>query len=485
MPPALIWSGPSSGVALGGAGVERRRPRPSRARSGMNRIGSQPSASSAVISTFLSPSEATQIGIGVALGVDEDLQRLAEAEALVLRQRDVEDAVDCQRLALEARSRTIRMTSRVRPERLVVGQPVEPLDHLRPGGAETEHRPAAGDVVEAGRGLQDRAGGAREDVEDAGGDLEPLGLGGQVAHQRGRVEAVGLGHPDHVEPGLLELGDLVGGRRGGCRRTGGESRAAPPNCDSDTVTVQCRSRERWVRTRVHGDSRRCPTASLSRTVASHRSAGRPTRRSSAACAARCRARPEVGGVLGGDVVGVAVAQRAADDDRALALVAEPRRRVDDLDARGAGRVDGHVAEHGGPLDRLEHAVAEARAARGQAGGGVVGRLGYVADQHHLVGGWLELEEQVVVARAQQRDDPVDGRDPLAAVEDAVDRRRRRDHDQVGVEVASTCVDHPVLEVGAVGERLVGLERGDRDVRGGALRLDEVVGRPVAGLDDPV
>ena len=99
-------------------------------------------------------------------------------------------------------------------ERLVVGQAVEPLDHLRPRGAETEHRPAAGDVVEAGRGLQDRAGGAREDVEDAGGDLEPLGLGGQVAHQRGGVVAVGLGHPDHVEPGLLELGDRSAVARG-------------------------------------------------------------------------------------------------------------------------------------------------------------------------------------------------------------------------------------------------------------------------------
>ena len=79
--------------------------------------------------------------------------------------------------------------------------------------------------------------------------------------------------------------------------------------------------------------------------------------------------------------------------------------------------------------------------------------------------------------------PVDRGDPLVAVEDAVDRGRRRDHDQVGVDRLDL-VDHPVLEVGAVGERLVGVERGDRDVRGGALRLHEVVRRPVAGVDDP-
>ena len=39
--------------------------------------------------------------------------------------------------------------------------------------------------------------------------------------------------------------------------------------------------------------------------------------------------------------------------------------------RRAGDVDRDVAEHGGALDRLEHAVAEARVSRREAGGGVV------------------------------------------------------------------------------------------------------------------
>ena len=51
-------------------------------------------------------------------------------------------------------------------QRLVVGQAVPALDDLRAGGAEAEDRAAAADVVEAGRGLRERAGRARVDVED-------------------------------------------------------------------------------------------------------------------------------------------------------------------------------------------------------------------------------------------------------------------------------------------------------------------------------
>ena len=57
-------------------------------------------------------------------------------------------------------------------QRLVVGHAVEALDDLRAGGAEADDRAAAGDVVEAGRGLQQGAGGAGVDVEDAGADLD-------------------------------------------------------------------------------------------------------------------------------------------------------------------------------------------------------------------------------------------------------------------------------------------------------------------------
>ena len=55
------------------------------------------------------------------------------------------------------------------------------------------------------------AGRPGVDVEDRRADLDRLGLRGEVAHERGGVEAVGLGDPDGVEPGLLERGDLVGG----------------------------------------------------------------------------------------------------------------------------------------------------------------------------------------------------------------------------------------------------------------------------------
>ena len=174
-------------------------------------IGSHPSASSAVISTFLSPSEAIQIGMVSRSGWSRILSGLPSprpwSSESGMSKNDVVDSSG----------------SRLRPgadqpddlagpaERLVVGHPVEPLDHLRPGGAEAEDRPAGGHVVQPGGGLQDRSRRAREDVEDARGDLEPLGLRGQVAHQRGRVEAVGLGDPDHVEAGLLELGHLVCG----------------------------------------------------------------------------------------------------------------------------------------------------------------------------------------------------------------------------------------------------------------------------------
>ena len=99
-------------------------------------------------------------------------------------------------------------------QRLVVGHAVEALDHLGPGGAEADHRAAAGDVVEAGRGLQQGARRAGVDVEDAGADLDGLGLRGEVAHQRRGVEAVRLGDPDRVEARLLQPGHLVGGLAG-------------------------------------------------------------------------------------------------------------------------------------------------------------------------------------------------------------------------------------------------------------------------------
>ena len=113
---------------------------------------------------------------------------------------------------------------------------------------ETLSRPAAVCSSAPGR--------ARVDVEDAGADLDGLGLRGEVAHQRGGVEAVGLGDPDRVQARLLEPGDLVGRltrvpgvdeghgelHNGSCR-SGSVGR---PNCDRITVTM-ARSPSAWPR----------------------------------------------------------------------------------------------------------------------------------------------------------------------------------------------------------------------------------------------
>ena len=123
--------------------------------------------------------------------------------------------------------------SRVRPSGLSYGHPVEPLDHLRAAAPRPRTR-GPRHVVQARRGLQDRARGARVDIEDARADLD-VGLRGQVAHQRGGVEAVRLGHPDPVQ--ARPARGRRPGRRppGGCRSTSAASRAAP--LPATTVTV--------------------------------------------------------------------------------------------------------------------------------------------------------------------------------------------------------------------------------------------------------
>ena len=89
-------------------------------------------------------------------------------------------------------------------ERLVVRHAVEALDHLRARRAEAEDRPAARQRVEPGRGHRDERRRAAVERQDAGADLDPLGVGGEVAHERDGVEAVGLGDPHDVEARLLQ-----------------------------------------------------------------------------------------------------------------------------------------------------------------------------------------------------------------------------------------------------------------------------------------
>ena len=91
------------------------------------------------------------------LRLGQHLQRLAEAGALALGQRQVEDlAVVLQALAPQRHPDDVDDLAGA-AQRLVVGQPVPALDDLRAGGAEPEDRAAAADVVEPGRGLGERA----------------------------------------------------------------------------------------------------------------------------------------------------------------------------------------------------------------------------------------------------------------------------------------------------------------------------------------
>ena len=116
MPPALICSGPSSGSRLA-APASSESPQTSRARSGMNRIGSQPSASSAVISTFLSPSEATQIGMVSRSGWTRIFSGLPRPSPWPSDSGMSKMPCDSSGSRLRP-DRTIRITSRVRPSGL-------------------------------------------------------------------------------------------------------------------------------------------------------------------------------------------------------------------------------------------------------------------------------------------------------------------------------------------------------------------------------
>ena len=139
----------------------------------------------------------------------DELQRLAEAGALPLGQRDlvarpvVLDALAAPHLAADVDDLAGAA------ERLVVGDAVEALDHLRARRAEAEDAAAVGQGVDAGGGHGDQRRRAGVDRQDARRDLDVLGAGREVAHDADGVEAVGLGDPDHVEAGLLELDDLV------------------------------------------------------------------------------------------------------------------------------------------------------------------------------------------------------------------------------------------------------------------------------------
>ena len=77
--------------------------------------------------------------------------------------------------------------------------PEEVLDHEVAGGAEAEHHPALGDLLEARELLRQRGGAAREDVEDRGQDRGALGVLGEQREPGDRGGA----------PGFAAAGDVL------------------------------------------------------------------------------------------------------------------------------------------------------------------------------------------------------------------------------------------------------------------------------------
>jgi hypothetical protein len=92
----------------------------------------------------------------------------------------------------------------------VVLDAVPAFDDLGARGAEAEVAAPVGEGVDTCRGHGQQRGGAGVDGQNARGDLHGGGLGRHVTHEAGPVEAVGLGHPHQVEPGLFQFGDGVG-----------------------------------------------------------------------------------------------------------------------------------------------------------------------------------------------------------------------------------------------------------------------------------
>ncbi len=141
--------------------------------------------------------------------VVDQLQRLAEPGPLPGGQRQlVVPAVVDQPLAAPHHPADLDDLPGT-ADRRVVGNPVPPLDHLRPRRPDAEREPAAGNVVEPGRGHRGQRGRARVQLEDPRGDLQPLGPGGDEAKLADRVEAVGLGHEHDLQARLLVVGELL------------------------------------------------------------------------------------------------------------------------------------------------------------------------------------------------------------------------------------------------------------------------------------
>ena len=198
-------------MSIGGRSAERfaaplarSSPQTSAAFSGWNRIGSQPSASSAVSSTFLGPSDATWIGMPDRRGCVMIFSGLPRPVPWSAGSGSWYFLPSCTTCSSRAQTlRQISMISRVRWSG-VVGHAVESLDDLRARGTQTEDAATLGQVVDARRGHRHQRGRAGVDRQDARRDLHGVGHRREVAHEADGVVAVGLGDVDDVQAGLLE-----------------------------------------------------------------------------------------------------------------------------------------------------------------------------------------------------------------------------------------------------------------------------------------
>ena len=139
---------------------------------------------------------------------------LAQAEALICRQRDV-IAVAVVLDAIAAPHLTAHVDDLAGPtQRSVVRHAVEPLDHLRPRRAEAEHEPPAGQLVEPDRRHRDQRRRPRVDRQDARADLRPLGHRRQEPQRRHRVGRVRLAGPQVVDADRFEDPHLLAQRLG-------------------------------------------------------------------------------------------------------------------------------------------------------------------------------------------------------------------------------------------------------------------------------
>ncbi len=149
------------------------------------------------------------------------------ADRLLLEGRHVDRNVLAQRRHLELELARVEQAAQLRPQalaapqgahdpdrlaqagqRLLVGDAVEVLDHQLAAGAEADDRATLGDLVEGGGAHRQEAGGAAEDVGDAGRDLDALGVQRDLGEQLELLVGPRLGDPDRV------VAELVGQLRG-------------------------------------------------------------------------------------------------------------------------------------------------------------------------------------------------------------------------------------------------------------------------------